>query len=227
MDLTRTATFEHSGAMKLYSDERAPSPRRVHLFLDARRIEVPVEAVDLTAGGQLEADFLAINPDGTVPVLELEDGTRITEVVAICRYLDEIFEGEKLYGRTPLERARVLDADHWLEMQGLLAVMEGFRNGAPGMKERGLPGPTPVAQLPELAERGRTRFERFLDLLDARLETGGHDHGWIAGGNFSGADITAWVILEFAGWGLKLHPQPAHRTLLEWRDRAAERLNIG
>ncbi len=212
--------------MKLYTDDRAPSPRRVHLFLDARGIEVPVEAVDLTAGGQLEAAFLAINPDGTVPVLELEDGTRITEVVAICRYLDEIFEGEPLYGRTPLERARVLDADHWLEMQGLLAVMEGFRNGAPGMKDRGLPGPTPVAQLPELAERGRNRFERFLDLLDARLETGGRAHGWIAGGDFSGADITAWVILEFAGWGLKLDPQPTHRALLGWRSRAAERLGL-
>ncbi|MBY6204953.1 glutathione S-transferase family protein [Halomonas denitrificans] len=213
--------------MKLYSDERAPSPRRVHLFLEARGIELPVETVDLASGGQLEAGFLEINPDGTVPVLELDDGTRISEVVAICRYLDEISEGVPLYGRTPLERARILDTDHWLEMQGLLAVMEGFRNGAPGMKDRGLPGPTPVAQLPELAERGRQRVERFFDRLDTRLETGADSGAWIAGGPFSGADITAWVILEFAGWGLKLQPQPRHRTLLEWRARAAERLGVG
>ena len=105
-------------------------------------------------------------------------------------------------------------------MQGLLAVMEGFRNGAPGMRDRGLPGPEPVAQLPELAERGKQRFKRFLNALDARLE----DRDWMAGDRMSGADITAWVILEFAGWGLRMRPGDGHGKVREWLSRVASRL---
>lgn len=206
--------------MKLLTEPRAPSPRRVHLLLEARGIEIPFEGVDLSSGAQLDPEFLSINPDGTVPVLILDDGSALTEVLAICRYLDAIHDGEKLYGSTPLEQARILDADHWLEIQGLLAVMEGFRNGAPGMKGRGLPGPEPVAQMPRLAERGRVRYARFLDALDARLQA----QDWIAGDRMTGADITAWVILEFAGWGLRMQPGDGHAAIAKWLAQAAPRL---
>lgn len=206
--------------MKLFTDPRAPSPRRVHLLLRNRGIEIPIERIDLAAGEQLRPDFLSINPDGTVPVLQLDDGRCLTEVVAICRYLDETHEGDRLYGETALERARIQDADHWLEMHGLLAVMEGSRNAAPGMRDRGLPGPEPIAQLPELAERGRKRFARFRKALELRLQ----DRPWMAGDAFSGADITAWVIVEFAGWGLRITPDEAQTCIADWTSRTASRL---
>ena len=219
-DLTRSPVPAHDSCMKLLTDPRAPSPRRVHLLMSARGIELETGTVSLADGAHLEPDFLALNPEGTVPVLELDDGSRLTEVVAICRFLDESFVGPRLYGETPAERARILDADHWLEMQGLLAVMEGFRNGAPGMKDRALPGPRPEPQLPELAARGRQRFGHFLNALDQRLQA----QPWVAGAAFSGADITAWVILEFAGWGLRMKPDAGLASLADWRRRAADRL---
>lgn len=206
--------------MKLYTDPRAPSPRRVHLLMKARGIELQWVRIDLGQQEQLAPEFLERNPQGTVPVLELDDGTHLTEVVAICRYLDETASGTPLCGTTPEERARIADADHWVEMQGLLAVMEGFRNASPGMRKRALPGPEVFEQIPELAERGKHRFQRFLDALEERLSR----RPWLAGSAFSAADITAWITLEFAGWGLRQQPDAGHTAILDWQDRVAARL---
>lgn len=208
--------------MRLHTDRRAPSPRRVHLFMTARGIELPCRELSLADGQQFDPDFLRLNPAGTVPVLELDDGSVLTEVVAICRYLDDKFDGDHLFGDTPEQRARILDADHWIEMHGLLAVMEGFRNASPGMRDRALPGTTPVAQLPELAARGVARYLRFLNSLEQRLDR----QPWIVGEHFSPADITAWVTLEFAGWGIRQRPDASQRAIRAWQRRTAERLGV-
>ncbi|NKI35434.1 glutathione S-transferase [Wenzhouxiangella sp. XN79A] len=201
--------------MELFTDPRAPSPRRVHLFLRVRAIELPLRRVDLAGGEHLSDAYRDLNPAGTVPALVLDDGTVLTEVMAICRYLDERADGPPLYGNTPLERARILDREHWVEMQGLLAVMDGFRNASPGLRDRALPGPAPVVQLPELAERGRQRFERFLDELDLRLTAS----PGLAGEQLTPADIAAFVVLEFARWGTGQAPGHAHKAIRSWQAR--------
>jgi glutathione S-transferase len=75
--------------MKFFDCKPAPSPRRVRIFLREKGIEVPTVEVDLRGGEQLGEAFRQVNPEGTVPVLELDDGTRISEALAICVYLEE------------------------------------------------------------------------------------------------------------------------------------------
>lgn len=99
-----------------------------------------------------------------------------------------------------------------------MAVMEALRNSSKAMKDRALPGPDPVPQIPELAERGRVRGERFFKVLDDRLK----DTPWLAGDHFSFADISAFVFVEFAAW-VKLQPGEELKALASWREACAAR----
>src|ERR671930_2347117 len=92
-------------AMKLYDCATAPSPRRVRIFLAEKGITVPVVQVNLRDGEQFSPAFRAINPDCTVPVLELDDGTRITDAIAICRYFEETQPAQFLMGESAAEKA--------------------------------------------------------------------------------------------------------------------------
>lgn len=180
--------------MKFYDCASAPSPRRVRMFLAEKGIELPVVPVDLRAGEQLGAAFRAKNPRCTVPVLELDDGTCLAETVAICDYLESVFPQPPLMGRTPKERALVLQWNRWIEELGFDAVAEVFRNSAPGFRQRALPGPENFEQIPALAERGRKRIAVFHDLLESRLAA----NDFVAGDAFSMADLSAFTTLEFA-----------------------------
>jgi glutathione S-transferase len=180
--------------MKLYDCQTAPSPRRVRIFAAEKGIELELIEVDLSAGEQFSDAFRSVNPDCVVPVLELDDGRRITEVIAICQYLEEIQPGPALIGRTPEDRA---DAIAWtlkIEYQGLLHVRDVLRNSAKGMRGRALTGPQPVAQIPELLERGRQGASAFLARLDRHLENA----AFISGDSCTIADITALVFVDFA-----------------------------
>ena len=102
--------------MKFYHCATAPSPRRVRIFFAEKGISVPTVQVDLRNGEQFSPAFRAINPDCTVPVLELDNGTRIADIVAICRYFEELYPEPRLMGRTA-EEDRGLAAPHragWL-----------------------------------------------------------------------------------------------------------------
>ncbi len=182
--------------MKLYDCQTAPSPRRVRIFLAEKGIEVDTAEVDLGAGEQFSPAYREINPDCTVPVLELDDGSRITEVTAICHYLDEAYPEPPLFGRTPASRAQALEWNAKVEQQGLWAAADLFRNSARGLKGHALPGPDGYEQIPALAERGRQRVVAFLQRLNARLR----ESTFVAGDEFTIADITALVLVDFAGW---------------------------
>ncbi|HEU4427812.1 MAG TPA: glutathione S-transferase N-terminal domain-containing protein, partial [Myxococcota bacterium] len=84
--------------MKLYENASAPNPRRVRIFLAEKGISVPVEQVDILKRENREPAFRAKNPFGQVPVLELDDGTCISESVAICRYFEEVQPSPPLFG---------------------------------------------------------------------------------------------------------------------------------
>ncbi len=182
--------------MKLYDCQTAPSPRRVRVFAAEKNVEFERIEIDLSKGDQLSESYREVNPDCVVPVLELDDGTRITEVLAICHYLEELQPEPSLFGRSALERAAVLEWNSKVEQQGLLAMMDAFRNTARGLKGRALPGPAGYEQIPELAERGRHRVLAFFDRLDERLS----DNDFVAGEFFSIADISAMVFVDFAAW---------------------------
>lgn len=205
--------------MKLYTFPEAPSPRRVHLFLAEKGLEVEQQIVDMRNGEHMSDAFAAIHPDCTLPVLELDGGTRLSSCAAICRHLEHVQPEPPLLGTAPEERARIDDRDRWVEMNGILVVMEGFRNSTKGFGDHALPGRRPVAQIPELAERGRERFGWFIQDLDNSLA--GADY--IAGDEFSVADITALVAIDFGLRGLKMEIPDDAEALKAWHDRVSSR----
>jgi hypothetical protein len=147
--------------MKFYDCTTAPSPRRVRIFLAEKGISVPTVQVDLRNGEQFSPAFRAINPDCTVPVLELDNGTRIADIVAICRYFEELYPKPRLMGRTAEEKAVIEAWQRRVERDGFYAAMEAFRNSTPGLKGRALPGSESYDQIPALAERGRAEFVAY------------------------------------------------------------------
>ncbi len=180
--------------MKLYDFAPAPNPRRVRIFAAEKGIALDIVPVDLSSGEHMKAPYQGINADMVVPVLELDDGTRIGESTAICRYLDEIQPEPPLFGIDALDRATVETWHRRVEFQGFMAAAEALRNRSKFFKNRALPGPVDYAQIPELAERGRQRVAQFFTMLDAQLATNEH----VAGERFSIADIAALVAVDFA-----------------------------
>ncbi|MDP6706093.1 MAG: glutathione S-transferase [Alphaproteobacteria bacterium] len=204
--------------MKLYDFKAAPNPRRARIFIAEKGLEIATEQVDLGSGEQFQDAFRAVNPRCTVPVLELDDGTRITEAVAICRYLEELHPEPPLFGRDALERARVTTWEQRVLLDGLQAVAEAFRNHVRGFKDRALPGPDDYAQIPELVPRGRARALKFWEELDGELAS----REFIACDAFSMADINALVMVDFAGW-IKLELPEELMHLKRWHAAVAAR----
>jgi glutathione S-transferase len=208
--------------MKVYDCKTAPSPRRVRIFLAEKGVEMPVVQVDLSSGEHLSEAFRKINPWCTVPVLALDDGTIISEVVAVCRYLEEAYPDPPLMGRDAKEKAVVAMWDHRFEIDGFLAVAEALRNASPRMQGRALPGPAEVAQIPALVERGKARVGRFFAALNERLG----ESEYVAGDQYTMADITAQVSVDFAAW-IKLSPGDEHPHLKRWHENVSRRDSAG
>src|SRR5580704_5702527 len=155
--------------MKFYDCAIAPSPRRVRIFLAEKGITLPTIQVDLRKGEQFGDAFRAINPECTVPVLELDDGRRISDSLAVCVYLEQTRPQPPLMGVDAADRAIVAEWQRRAERDGFLAVAEAFRDSTPAFKTRALPGPDDYVQIPALVERGRARTQKFFKVMDARL----------------------------------------------------------
>ena len=198
--------------MKFYDCSTAPSPRRVRMFLAEKKVDIPTVEIDLRNGEQFSESFRAINPDCTVPVLELDDGTCLTEVFAICQYLEDRFPEHSLFGNNAADAALATQWNIKVEQQGLAAIAEVLRNQAKGFKGRALTGPTGYEQIPALVERGRLRAADFLRRLDEQLA----DNTYVAGEQFTIADITAMVFTDFAAW-IKLDIPEDATNLVRWK----------
>ena len=204
--------------MKFYDCSTAPSPRRVRIFIAEKGLDIPTVQVDLRNGEHLTEPFRKLNPWCTVPVLELDDGTTLSEAVAVCRYLEETHPDPPLMGVDARDRARVAMWEHRFEIDGFLAVTEAFRNQARGLKGRALTGPDGADQIPELVPRGRARVERFFAALDRQLA----DHPFVTGERYTIADITAQVAVDFAGW-IKMSLPAGCRHAADWYHRVSQR----
>jgi glutathione S-transferase len=205
--------------MKLYSFPMAPSARRARMFLAEKGLTAEIVDIDLRSGRHLEPAYLAINPQGLVPVLELDDGTRITENIAIAVYLDELKPTPGLFGRNALERARVFQWNARIEFEGLLPLADRLRNSHPAFTGRALPGSVAYEQIPQLAERGEDRVKRFLRILNEHFEDG---QEYIASSTCSFADITAVIFVDMLKMA-KLELPAELAALRNWYDRMRSR----
>ncbi|WP_018719532.1 glutathione S-transferase family protein [Arhodomonas aquaeolei] len=203
----------------LHTYHGAPSPRRVHIYLAEKGLDVAMQEVDLRAGEQLGDDFLRVNPQGTVPVLELDDGTCIGDSNAICAYFEALHPEPSLTGTDARSQGVIRAWDRWVEFEGYFAVMEAFRNRLPGFRDHALPGPHPVPQIEALVERGTQRYRNFLADLDARLA----ERPFVAGDAFSIADITALVTVDFAARALEIPPDDTLPHVRQWHERVSAR----
>ena len=182
--------------MKFFDCKTAPSPRRVRIFIAEKDIAVETILVDLRSKEQLGVEFKTINPHCTVPVLELDDGARLTTTAGIWRYLEATYPDPPLMGETPQQRGVIADLQWHIEMNGFMAMAEFLRNSAPAMKGRALTGPHDYDQIPELADRGKLRVQRFLEEIDQVIG----DKPYVAGDRFSVADIDLLVLIDFSAW---------------------------
>jgi len=184
-----------------------------------KSVDIKTVPVNLRDMENLEAVFLRINPRGVVPVLELEDGTRIDESVAICRYLEESYPEPPLMGTDALSRAQIESWQRHVEFDGYFAAMTVFRNSLPAFRNRALPGlPPEFPAIPDLVERGRRQYDHFLDRLNTRLGEASH----VGGNDYSIADITALVTVDFAARTEMTIPK-THTHIQRWYERVSAR----
>src|SRR3954465_14130416 len=150
--------------MKLYNTRVAPNPRRVRIFLAEKGVSVPMVEVDLGKMEHKTPDYVAVNPLQRTPALVLDDGTVISESIAICRYFEELHPEPPLFGTGALERAMVEMWQRRLEFGLLGTVAAVFRHLHPAMAEMEVP------QVAAWGETNKPRVIEFLRFLDGELE---------------------------------------------------------
>ena len=197
--------------MKLYDCQMAPNPRRVRVFLAEKGVDIPKTEVSIIEGENLKPEYLAVNPRGLLPTLELDDGNRIDETIAICRYIEETQPEPNLMGQDALEKAQIESWQRHMEFDGLNPTGEMFRNSFDPFKNRGLPGLENVQAIPELAARGKAGVERFYERLEQRLS----QSTYIAGERYTIADITALCVVDFASFA-KMGIPEANTNTKRW-----------
>jgi glutathione S-transferase len=199
------------GTMKLYDLKAGMNPRRVRIFLAEKGIEVPIVPIDMMKGENQTPEFLKLNPLGTLPVLELDDGTILTESVAICRYFEFSKPEPNLFGRGGLEQAQVEMWSRRLELELMRPLADQFRHLSPFWKGR-------LTQIQEYGEAQRTRLSQVMEWLDRELAT----RPYMAGERYTIADITAQcAFLLGKNTGAPI-PDGLH-NLKRWWDLVSER----
>ena len=200
--------------MKLYTYPGAPNPRRVHLYLAEKGIELPCETVDIMTRANRAPEFLEkVNPLGGIPVLALDDGSHIAESVAICRYLEVLHPDPPLFGTTAEQVGRIEMWSRRIELNLMRPVGMVWVHGSPLTKA------VVPEQIAEVAEqsRGQVRdFHRFLDRTLAQQR-------YVAGESFSIADILALATLDFSAGLVELPFDPSLRNLGGWHERVSAR----
>ena len=198
--------------MKLYDSDRAPNPRRVRVFLAEKGIAVPLVSVDMGALEHKSQTVSSRNPLQRLPVLELDDGTIITESVAICRYFEELHPEPALFGRGALGKAQVEMWQRRMEFNLLSSVVQAFRHIHPAMKELEIP------QIPEWGEANKPKAVAFLKILDDELAC----REFVAGDSYSIADITGLIAVDFMK-PARIKVPEEYTNVLRWHQAVSSR----
>ena len=197
--------------MILYDSKVAPNPRRVRIFLAEKGIEVPTKQVDIGKAESRQPGFLAKNPLGGLPVLELDDGTCIAESLAICRYFEELQPHPPLFGTDAKDRAIVEMWSRRTELELWRYVTGCFQNTHDFFKGR-------IEQVPAWGELCRKTARARLAWLDEELA----ERPFVAGERYTVADITALCALDF-GRVVDIRIAPAQKNLARWHEAVSSR----
>lgn len=201
--------------MKVYEFKGFPNPTRIRLALAEKGLfdEVEFVQVNVPEGEHRTPAFLEKNPSGTVPVLELDDGTQISECTAITEYLDHAKGDASLTGQTPKQRAVIAMMQRKVEAGFLDAVAAYFHHATDGL------GPQiETYQNAAWGERQKETALQTMAWMDGILA----DRDYLAGNEFTVADITAMAGFDFAGFA-QIETPAAYTNLLAWRERVAAR----
>lgn len=198
--------------MKLYDAATAPNPRRVRVFIAEKGLDVPCEQVDIMKAVNRGEEFRKnVNPMGTLPVLELDDGTCIAETGAICRYFEEVQPDPPLLGVDAKDKAVVEMWNRRMELELFQPATLAFQQQHEFFKGR-------VPQVPEYAAVSKAKAEKTLAWLDGVLA----DREHIAGARFTVADIVALCAVDF-GRVSKIKLQPDQKNLARWHEQVSAR----
>jgi len=198
--------------MKLLETRMAPNPRRVRIYLAEKGLKVPAEELDLMKGDLKSDSFTQLNKLQRVPVLVLDDGTAISESIAICRYFEELHPEPALFGTGALGKAKVEMWQRRIELGLLAAIASAFRHLHPAMATLELP------QVPAWGEANKPKAQSMLRILDEQLA----DNRYVAGDAYSVADITALVAMDFMKVGRVQRPEGLNH-LERWYAEVAAR----
>ncbi|MET3612831.1 glutathione S-transferase [Rhizobium aquaticum] len=198
--------------MRLFDGGKAPNPRRVRMYLAEKGISVELVPVDMAALGHRSDEIAARNPLRRLPVLELDDGSNLSESIAICRYFEELYPDPPLFGRDAREKAFVEMWNRRIELGYLMSVAAAFRHIHPAMKDWEIP------QLPEWGEINKPKAIDFLRFMDRELE----GRPFVVGDAFSVADITMFIAFQFMK-PARIPCPPEFANVLRWYDSVAAR----
>jgi glutathione S-transferase len=200
--------------VKLYTSI-GPNPRVVKMFLAEKGVDLPRTEVDLRSAENRQAPYLKVNPAGQTPALELDSGACITEITAICDYLEEKHPSPPLIGTTPEERAETRMWTRRVDLKVAEPMANGFRfaEGLPMFEPR-------MRCLPEAAPGLKAMAQDGVQWVDENMKG-----PWIAGDRFTLADILLYSFLEFgAVVGQPLDPK--NKRIGEWFERVKARPSV-
>lgn len=189
----------------------APNPRRVRIFLAEKGVDLPETTVDMRKREHKSAEFRAKNSMGQLPTLELDDGTCISETVAICRYFEKTHPEPPMFGRTAVEKALV---DQWIrrvEFAVMTPVGNFWRHAHPFTAAL-------LTQYKDFGESNRETYQGAQKYLDRELA----GREFLAGDAYTMADICLLSTVDFAEW-IGLPVEDGFANLKAWRERVSAR----
>ncbi|MFP6808562.1 MAG: glutathione S-transferase family protein [Pseudomonadales bacterium] len=173
--------------MHLHTQSQSPNGQRVAIFMKEKGIEIPCTEVDLRAGENLKDEYLALNPFGRVPVLELDNGKYLSESLAICAYIEGLHPEPNLFGESAEERAFIEMWSRRVELNVLMPVAQAFRNLTGFFKDRETCVPEWGQVSAEAAISAVALFEEHLG-----------NNSYLVNDRYSVADMTLAITLNFA-----------------------------
>jgi len=198
--------------MKIYDFALAPNPRRLRILLAEKGIKVPNEQINILEGKNRTPEFLAKNPAGGLPVLELDDGSHLAESVAICRYFEGLHPEPNLMGKDLREQADIEMWNRRVELNLFGPVSRAFQHTNALFKGR----------LQQFEDYGATQLATSMQQLKWLDEQIG-DKPFVAGKRYTIADITALVAIDFGTQMAGLKVDPALKNLNRWHQSVSSR----